>query len=158
MRVPKKRCVHCRRWFPPDPRTAASQKFCPAPECRRQSRLSSHRRWWGANGRECDHARAAKRRAWATGYQSRYRAEHLDYVARDNARRRKARQAAHRAVNQDMRRRISVGKLRDIQALEPENAVNQDIIHRRVDGLLDYLLWKEGAVNQDNTDPARLPA
>lgn len=160
MRVPKKCCTHCRRWFQPDPRRAAVQTYCSRPECRRQSRLASHRKWWRDNGRELDVARANKHKTWArkTGYQSHYRADHPDYVLRDNVRRRRARQVVRRAVIQDISRQTSVGKLRDIQAFQPENAVNQDMIHRRVDGILDFLLWKEGAVIQDTTDPAALPA
>jgi hypothetical protein len=160
MRVPGKRCEHCRHWFHPDPRTAAFQKFCPAPECRRQSRLASHRRWWLENGRELDEARASKHKDWArdTAYWRNYRADHPDYVRRDNERRRKAKKRALRAANQDMRREISVGKLRDILASVPEKAANQDMILRPVRGVVDYLLWKEGSANQDNTDPARLPA
>lgn len=160
MRVSKKRCAHCRHWFQPDSRHAADQAFCSRPGCRHQSRLASHRKWWTKEGRECDKTRAGKHKAWArqTGYQRRYRAEHPTYVLRDNARRRQAHQAARRAVNQDMTRKISVGRLRDIQVLRPENAVNQDTIHRRVEKIVDSLLWKEGAVNQDSTDLACAPA
>jgi hypothetical protein len=47
-----------------------------------------------------------------------------------------------------VRRAIAVGKLRDILALTPDPAAKQDMILRRVDGLVDYLLWKEGAAKQ----------
>jgi hypothetical protein len=58
-----------------------------------------------------------------------------------------------------MRRNISVGKLRDIQALTDGDAVNQDMrLRRAVGGVVAYLLWKEGTVNQDTTDPAAVPA
>lgn len=185
MRVSKKRCAHCHTWFQPDPRTAAKQLFCSRPECRKESGLQSHRRWWRDNGAACNANRRQKLRTWAGAihYYPTYRAEHPDYVARDNLRRRKAHEAARRAAKQEMRReisvdevvgsppahpqnaakqdmsrQISVGKLRDIQAWRPENAVNQDMIVRRVDGILDFLLWKEGAAKQDSTDAAGIPA
>lgn len=155
MRVPQ-RCAYCRRRFQPDPRTAAFQKTCSRPECRRESRLQAHRRWWRDNGSELDAARASKHNTWAkdTSYWRNYRATRPDYVRRDNERRRQGRRKTARAANQDTRRQISVGKLRDIQALRPETAANQDTIHRRVEGLVDYLLWKEGAANQDTIAPA----
>jgi hypothetical protein len=160
MRIPKNRCTHCHDWFRPDPRCIKGQKFCSKPECRRQSRLESHRRWWEKNGRELDEARASKHREWArkTDYQRTYRLEHPEYVQQDNERRRRAHEALRSAVNQDMRREMSVGKLRDIQALSDGDAVYQDMILRRVDGIVDYLLWKEDAVNQDSTDLAATPA
>lgn len=149
MRVPRKRCAHCRCWFLPDLRTAATQSFCSRKECRRESRRATLRRWWRANA-AYNAARASKLRAWAknTGYWRRYRAGHPDYTRRDNERRRQAKGAAKRAAKQDVRRAIAVGKLRDILALTPDPAAKQDMILRRVDGLVDYLLWKEGAAKQ----------
>jgi hypothetical protein len=155
MMLPKKRCACCHDWFPPDPRVPA-RKFCARSVCRRQSRLQTHRRWWRNNGTELDAARTFKRKAWAknTAYWRNYRADNPDYVRRDNERRRQSRQKAARAANQDMRRQISVGKLRDILSLRPETAANQDMIHRRVEGLENFLLWKEGAANQEPIAPA----
>jgi hypothetical protein len=157
MRTPKKRCAHCHKWFQPDPRTAKTQRFCPSPECRRQSRLESHRQWWQGNGSECNSNRRQKLRTWArkTNYYPTYRANNPDYVRRDNARRFRAHQAARDAAKQDMRREISVGMLRDIQALTDDDAAKQDMIHRRVTGILDFLFWKENAAKQDFND---LPA
>jgi hypothetical protein len=154
MRIPKKRCAHCHKWFPPDPRTAASQKFCSRPECREQSRLQSHRRWWRDNGADTDAARRPKLRAWAkaAGYWRQYRAGHPDYVRRENERRCRTHRRTFRAAKQDMRRQISVGKLRDIRALAPATAAKQDMIHRQTLEVVDYLLWKEGAAKQDITD------
>jgi len=173
MRIAKKRCAYCHQWFPPDSRTTANQKFCSAPECRKQSSLEAHRQWWSKNGKEQDEGRADKHKVWArdTGYWRDYRAGHPDYVQRDKKRRQKAKEKAHRAANQDMRRefsvnevrdtpakkaanqdmsrQISVGKLRDIQALRPQNIAPQDPCHRRLDRVVEFLLWKERAANQD---------
>jgi hypothetical protein len=36
--------------------------------------------------------------------------------------------------------------------LESLSAAKQDAVHRRVDGILDYLFWKESAAKQDAVD------
>lgn len=156
MKISKKRCFCCHRWFQTHPRTAAFQRFCPRPKCRRQSRLKSHHAWWRANGPATNAARAPKVRAWAAckGYWRHYRASHPDYVRRDNQRRTSALKLARRSAKQDTIRRIAVGKLNDILALAPEMSAKQDTIHRRVDGIMDYLLWKEGSAKQDSMSPA----
>lgn len=156
MKIPKRRCRYCHRWFQPDPRFAASQKYCSHAQCRRESRLASHRRWWSKNGRETDVARASKHETWAKekNYWPTYRAEHPEYALRDNDRRRRAHQGARRAANQDMSRKISVDKLHEVLHLGVDNAANQDTFHRQIKGVVNYLLWKEGAANQDITDLA----
>ncbi len=41
----KKKCRHCKRLFIPDPRNANRQKYCFKPECRKESKRASQRRW-----------------------------------------------------------------------------------------------------------------
>ncbi len=43
--IKKKRCKHCRKLFPPDPRNANRQKFCREPDCRKASKKDSQQRW-----------------------------------------------------------------------------------------------------------------
>ena len=43
--IKKKKCKHCRRLFPPDPRNAKHQRFCSKPACRNASKKDSQRRW-----------------------------------------------------------------------------------------------------------------
>lgn len=156
MKIPKRRCHHCHQWFQPDPRVACSQKYCSHAQCRRESRLASHRQWWSKNGRETDAARASKHIIWTneTHYWATYRLKNTDYVIRDNARRRRAHHTARRAANQDMSRKISVDKLHEVLDLGVQNAANQNTIHRQIKGVVHYLLWKECAPNQDMTDMA----
>jgi len=41
----KEKCRHCRRLFIPDPRNANRQKYCSKPECGKESKRASQRRW-----------------------------------------------------------------------------------------------------------------
>jgi hypothetical protein len=41
----KKRCKHCRKLFPPDPRNAKRQKYCRESDCRKASKKDSQQRW-----------------------------------------------------------------------------------------------------------------
>ena len=140
---------------------AAGSRPIPAPPPSRSSAPTRNAAakagaWWRENGAATNAARAPKLRDWAkrVDYWRRYRADHPDQTRRDNERRRRAKQTAKRAAKQDTRRRISVGMLRDIRALTPETAAKQDTIHRRVEGIVDFLLWKEGAAKQDAMFPA----
>jgi len=39
------KCCHCLQLFTPDPRNATRQRYCSKPECRKQSKVESQRRW-----------------------------------------------------------------------------------------------------------------
>ncbi|MFQ5938090.1 MAG: hypothetical protein ACE5LB_16940 [Acidiferrobacterales bacterium] len=41
----RRKCLHCRELFRPDPRNLYHQRYCSAPECRRVSKAASQRRW-----------------------------------------------------------------------------------------------------------------
>lgn len=41
----KEKCRHCKRLFIHDPRNAKKQKYCSKPECRKESKRISQRRW-----------------------------------------------------------------------------------------------------------------
>ncbi len=43
--IKKKRCKHCRKLFPPDPRNTNRQKYCREPDCRKASKKDSQQRW-----------------------------------------------------------------------------------------------------------------
>lgn len=104
-----------------------------------------------------DQKRKSKKRGWAAavGYWPKYRVEHPEYRARDNERRRKARAAAKRAANQTARREIVRRKLEGLRTLAGEKwAANQTSIHRLGAGVVDYLVWRDGAANQAAIDLA----
>lgn len=41
----RRKCLHCRVLFRPDPRNRRHQRFCSKPDCRRASKAKSQRRW-----------------------------------------------------------------------------------------------------------------
>ena len=41
----KRICLHCRKYFRPDPRNARKQKYCSQPECRKASKAASQKKW-----------------------------------------------------------------------------------------------------------------
>jgi len=101
-------------------------------------------------------ARRVKVCEWAQEYPDYwrgYRRSHPDYVGRDNLRRRKSRGKAKRAAKQTAIREISVEKLRKILSDAPLSAAKQTPIARRVEGVVDFLIWKECAAKQRVIDP-----
>jgi len=41
----KRKCLHCRQLFRPDPRNARKQEYCFQPECRKASKAASQKKW-----------------------------------------------------------------------------------------------------------------
>ena len=151
MKNPKKRCSVCGKWFRPDKRTLKHQTCCRKASCRKKRKARANKSWRTRHP-GYDKSRRLKKRDWAQKYPDywrRYRQEHPEYRARDNRRRQTSRKRAQNAANQDAIQEMSVEKLRSIPLCEPECAANQDVMDRRVDEIVNYLLWKEHAANRD---------
>jgi hypothetical protein len=43
--IKRKRCLHCKSLFRPDPRNADRQRYCCKPDCRKASKAASQKRW-----------------------------------------------------------------------------------------------------------------
>ena len=142
-----KRCRYCGRWFHPH---TSEQKSCPRKECRRAREREKWRNWKKRHPGHADKWRP-KVRAWAqaANYWSCYRRSHPGYVERDNKRRRTARRKACRAANDTGAREILVEKLRTVVAAEPFGAANDTGRDRRVEALVEVLIWKESAANRN---------
>jgi hypothetical protein len=155
MKIVKRRCEICRKWFMPDPRTYKIQKACSKPECLQKRKEKAKRDWWKNNPVYEYKYRKEKTRNWAKEYPDywkNYRRGHPDYVEKDNRRRRTRHKKAKNAAKQDTMRKISVDKLKGIQEIRPDFSAKQDTLNRRVDGILDYLFWKESSAKQDGMD------
>lgn len=155
MKDKKRRCKFCRRWYLPDPRTYRRQIACSIPDCRNARRRQANKRWQ-LQRPGYQHYRRAKVRDWAGNYPQywrRYRANHPDYVHRDNLRRVLSRKKSRLSAKQDAIRQISVEKLKSIQEIRPPLSAKGDAIDRRVDGLINYLFWKEQSAKQDAISP-----
>ena len=159
MHNPKKRCVVCHDWYRPNPRIGEDQLACDREECRKERKAEYDREWRKKNpGHEA--GRRVKLKTWAaahSGYWRRYRKTHPVYVERERERMRSRRKTLKSDAKQVSMRQIAVEKLLSIQAQAPKTVAKQVLIHRRVDGIVDYLFWKEGVAKQVSIDPAPLP-
>jgi hypothetical protein len=125
MSVHKKRCRVCREWFMPNARTARFQKTCPRASCRRERKRQADIQWRSKN-MDYDASRQGKKRTWAQAYPDywrQYRAAHPAYVERNRA---------------ATRERKGASRLR---------FANQDAITRPIDGILTFLVRREGFAN-----------
>lgn len=124
MKAKKKRCRFCGRWYMPDPRTAHFQKSCNRKSCRKERRRQKMKDW-AARHPDYQTYRNAKVRDWASArnYWKQYRASHPAYVRKDN------------------KRRVLSRKRRKLSA-------KQTAMDRRINGLIDVLIWKEQSAKQ----------
>jgi len=146
----KKRCDFCHKWFMPHPQ-APHQCCCSDPACRKKRKSTADKKW-RLNNQNYGRSRKLKIRDWAKEYPNywqRYRRERPDYAQKERQRMRSVRQRAKNVAKQDAVRKISVEKLKSIREYEPDFVAKQDAVHRRVDGILDYLFWKESVAKQD---------
>jgi len=146
----KKRCELCHKWFSPHPR-APHQRCCSKPACQKKRKAKAKKKWWSKNP-DYGKSRNSKIRSWAKKhphYWRKYRKEHPDYVRKERQRMRSIRKRAKNVAKQDAVRKISVEKLESIRDLEPIFVAKQDPVHRRMDGILNYLFWKESVAKQD---------
>jgi hypothetical protein len=146
----KRRCRICLRRFQAGRRT---QKIC----SRRRCQKDRHRRScliWHKKHPHRDQKRRLKVRGWAKAYPNywrRYRASHPDYAERERRRMWRKRRRALRVAKRDARRVVAVEKLAAIVAETPKNVAKRDACDRRVDKVLDFLIWKEAS--QNGTQP-----
>jgi len=149
MRIPKKLCKNCDRWFEPYPPQQDIQQFCFRKRCQRER----HRQGCQAFRREdphCDEKRRPKIRDWARkeGYWPDWRRDHPAYREREKVRMRKKRQQAKRVAKRDAWKQFSLEELQRIQAQTPETVAKRDACDRRVDDLLVWLIQKETSQNE----------
>ena len=150
MRIPKKRCVHCLRWFKPYAPRRHIQQYCSRRSCQRERHRQACQVFYRDDPR-CDDKRREKIRSWARQYPDywrEYRATHGAYRERERQRMRAKRGQAVRVATRDVWSQIAVEKLRDIQAQAPDFVAKRDVCDRRVDKVLDYLIWKETPQNE----------
>lgn len=156
----RRRCRICEDWFIPHRRARKiSQRCCSKPACQKERKAENKRDWWRRNP-DYDQSRKTKIQDWAKDYPDywrHYRATHPGYVEKDNRRRVLSRQKSPLSAKQDLTRQMSVEKLRNIQEIGPAKSAKQDLTARRVDGLVDYLLWKEESAKQNPIASALSP-
>lgn len=154
----KSRCIVCGKWYEADKRTKHIQKVCNDEACRKERKAGANRSW-RARHPGYEKSRRLKKQAWTKqtpDYWKTYRREHPAYRIRDNNMRRTRHKRAKNAARQDAIREKSVERLQSIPRYEVETAARQDTMDRRVDAVVEYLLWKERAARQDDIEIAAL--
>jgi len=144
-------CLQCDRSFQPDTRIGDAQRTCSREACQRMRKRAKLRRWRVLHPDRAQ-SHPSKARAWAKAfpdYWQQYRREHPDYRAHDNERRRQARRRARRAAKETLIADISRRKLEALEALQsPDVSAKETPIDRRVEVVVDYLVWKERAAKE----------
>ena len=140
-------CRYCRRSFRPDPRIGEAQKVCGREACQLERRRATLRLWRVLHPENVK-IHAQRGRAWAKAnpdYWRDYRRDHPAYYQQDLFRRRQAyrktrsRSSANEIAIADISRR----KLAALEALQSRGlSANETSIDRRVELVVDYLVWK----------------
>ena len=149
MKIPKKRCRHCHRWFDPYPPQKDIQEFCSRKRCQQER----HRQGCQAFHRaypDHDDGRRGKIRDWARkeNYWADWRQGNSTYREREKARMRNKRKAAKRVAKRDVWKQISLDELKDIQGQTSQTVAKRDVWDPRVNDLLVWLIKKETSQNE----------
>lgn len=144
------RCHCCGQFFKPYPQQGARQKTCGQPSCRQIRQRRKYQDWikrhpWHRAERK------TKVQGWAKAYPDywrQYRAGHSEYQERERSRMKGKRGRARRVAKQTAWSRIAVEKLRVVRRMGPKTVAKQTAWARRVNGIVDFLWWKETVAKQ----------
>lgn len=154
----EKRCAYCGQNYEPYARAVKRQKHCGASACRRKHKRARDRAWRQKDA-EWREARQVKVREWARErqYWQRWRAEHPEYRRREALRMRRKR--AEAVAKQEVLRSDPVGYLKRIRySRQMPGVAKQDLLARRLDEVLEYLIVCERVAKQDGADRQRAGA
>lgn len=167
MKLKKKRCAHCRRWFRPDPRSIrdderSCQRYCSSAACRKARKKEAQTNWLAKNP-DYFKGKVHKKncRDWAKNhptYQNDYRKERPDYVKANRQSQRLRDKRRSFLVKKDEIRQNPLGHLESIRFLAQKNLVKKDGFRLPVEGILDFLVVKESLVKQDERVTGALAA
>lgn len=150
MKIAKKRCEFCHEWFDPHPRSP-HQRYCAKLTCQKARKARADKNW-RLNNPGYGKGRKSKIRTWAKKYPDywhNYRRTHPAYTVKDNRRRCSSYKRDRISAKQDAVRQIYVDKLESIRDLEAVSSAKQDVVHRRINELVNCLIWKESSAKQD---------
>lgn len=151
----EKRCPYCARQYEPYGRAAERQKHCGLSECRRKHKRARDRAWRQKDA-EWRKARQMKVRDWARErqYWQRWRFKHPEYRRREALRMRRKR--AQAVAKQEVLLSDPVGYLKRIRyGRQMTGVAKQDVLARRLDEVLEYLIVRERVAKQDGADRQR---
>jgi len=151
MKIAKKRCKICHKWFLPHPRTYLNQYCCSNAECQKKRKARTKKNWWKKNP-GYNKERKATIQNWAAKYPDywqKYRRKHPDYVRKDIKRRCNRYKKEKISAKQDAIRKITVERLKSTQESRADFSAKQDSIQRRQDVIINYLFGKKYSAKQN---------
>ena len=154
----EKRCPYCARGYEPYARAVECQKHCGLSECRRKHKRARDR-VWRSKDVEWRQARQVKVGEWARErqYWQSWRSKHPEYRSREALRMRRKRQGA--VAKQEVLRSDPLGYLERIRyGPKLPGVAKQDVLARRLDEVLEYLIVRERVAKQDGADGQRAGA
>lgn len=154
----EKRCPYCARHYEPYARAVERQKHCGALACQRKHKRARDRAWRRKDA-EWRQARQVKVREWARErqYWQRWRSKHPEYRRREALRMRRKRAAT--VAKQEVLRSDPVGYLKRIRyGSQMPGVAKQDLLARRLDEVLEYLIARERVAKQEGADGRRAGA
>ena len=154
----EKRCPYCGQSYEPYARAVERQKHCGLSECRRKHKRARDRAWRSKDA-EWRKARQVKVGEWARArqYWQRWRAKHPEYRSREALRRKRKR--AQAVAKQEVLLSDPVGYLKRIRyGRQMPGVAIQDVLARRLDEVLEYLIVRERVAKQDGADGQRAGA
>lgn len=158
MALKSRHCPICRRVFAPDPRTP-KQRVCSAPRCQRERKRRAWRRLMASRSKSLErHRKQTRLWAQARGYWKEYRRRQRSaaYKEREIQRMRRKRRSLDRVAKQVLIKAGYLERLDNIQAmgLEAKTVAKQVLIHRRVNALVECLIWHERVAKQVHIETA----
>lgn len=150
MALKQRPCLVCQSLFLPNPRTP-QQKVCSQDLCQRERKRRQWRRWAFIHQEQ----KNRKLRLWAKAYPHYWRhyRKHKAkpaYRQREIQRMRDRRKSLRRVAKQIQIRALYLERLRRIQTLGAvqKNVAKQTLIARRINEIVECLIWKERVAKQ----------
>lgn len=154
----EKRCLYCGQSYEPYARAVERQKHCGLSACRRKHKRARDRAWRSKDA-EWRKARQVKVRDWARErqYWRCWRSKHPEYRSREALRMKQKR--AEAVAKQEVLLSDPVGYLKRIRyGRQMPGVAKQDVLARRLDEVVEYLIVRERVAKQDGADRQRAGA
>ncbi len=154
----EKRCPYCGQSYEPYARAVERQRHCGLSECRRKHKRARDCAW-RSNDAEWRRARQVTVRDWVRErqYWQCWRLKHPEYRSREALRMKQKRAAA--VAKQEVLLSDPVGYLKRIRyGRQMPGVAKQDVLARRLDEVLEYLIVRERVAKQDGADGQRAGA
>ena len=157
--TPKRLCLICQCAFLADPRVGRRQRVCSKDACQKARK----RRTWRRLAKGKRNQRRITLWEWAQGKATywkdwRKKPEHSAYREREIKRMRLKRARQARVAKPIQRQRLYIARLQGLKAMgTPENVAKPTQIARRLDSLVECLIWDARVAKPTQMETVRAP-